>query len=224
MFFKQISTLLLAAFTVISCDVVPKEAVELSNTVGRDLEEVHRAHRDLVNLHYSEQERRVNTFIDDVYRPAFISKFAEEFDLANRVTVIVDKDASKLLPVMVRFVETSVNRIEAKRTQLLEPILAEKVSVLDEVDAAHRQIQSAHSVITGHLASVLKVREVQTELLAKANLGDLREKISSKAADLSGKVAELVAKGEDVAERVDNASDKIEQIDKTIDAWKSKFN
>ena len=47
-----------------ACDLVPQEAVELSNTVGRDLEEVHRAHRALAELHFQRIEDDINNFID----------------------------------------------------------------------------------------------------------------------------------------------------------------
>ena len=203
-----------------ACDVVPKEAVTLSNTVGRDLEEVHRAHRDLAELHFSRIEDDINRFIDQTYRPAFVKKFAEEFRLAERVNQIVQQDPDKLLPVLTRFVETAVNRTEKKRAELLGPIQVQKQTVIEEIDNAHRQIQAAQAIVTGHLASVRNVREVQNELLTKVGLGDLREKIATKTADISTKVAGFIKTGEEIESGVDTIAGKIAGIDAEIDKLK----
>lgn len=211
----------LAAITIASCDVVPKEAVELSNTVGRDLEEVHRAHRALAELHFGSIENRVNMFVDETYRPAFIKAFATEFKLDEKVLIILEKDPSKLLPVLTRFVETATKRIEKKRAELIEPIQKQKTDVIAEIDAAHRQIQAAQAVVTGHLASVRKVREVQNEILAKVGLKDIRQKVASKTAEISQKVGEFVVKGQEIEGQIGNAAAKISQIDGLIEKLKA---
>lgn len=203
--------------SVSSCDTVPKESVELSNTVGRDLEEVHRAHRALAELHFVAIEREVNQFINTTYRPVFIRQFAEEFKLNDQIKLILAEDPDKLLPVLTRFVEIAVVRIEAKRAELLDPIAAQKQSVISEIDKAHRQIQAAQAVVTGHLASVRKVREVQNEVLAKVGLGDLSGKIAGTTADISNRVAAFVEQGQRVEAGVDSASQKINQLNAQIE-------
>lgn len=173
-------------FGVSAYDQVPKEAVELSNTVGRDLEEVHRAHRALAELHFGTIEKDINRFIDTTYRPAFIRQFAEEFKLNDQIALILVQDPEKLLPVLTRFVEISVSRIEAKRAELVDPLLTQKHAVITEIDNAHRQIQAAQAVVTGHLASVRNVREVQNEILAGVGLGDRTDQDRMRAQILHG--------------------------------------
>ena len=51
MIYKSIFFLILLLFTT-SCSQIPKESVELSATVGRDLSEMHSAHSELVVLYY----------------------------------------------------------------------------------------------------------------------------------------------------------------------------
>ncbi len=206
-----------------ACDLVPKEAVEISNTVGRDLEEVHRAHRELALLQYARIEQDIDRFIDETYRPDYIKTFAKEFDLPGKVQIILNNDPDKLLPVLTRFVEISTRDIEAKRQELLLPIRAQRDELVEEIDAAHRNIQAAQAVITGHLASVRQVREVQTEILGKVGLGDLREKVAGKTAEVSGKVADLVDKGSKLSGQIDDAAQRIKDLDSKIDAFVSSF-
>ena len=220
-----------------ACDTVPRESVELSNTVGRDLEEVHRAHRALAQLHFGKIEDDINRFIDDTYRPAFIARFAGEFRLNDQIERILRDDPAKLLPVLTRFVTVAVERIEKKRTELLAPLREQKNSVIEEIDSAHRQIQAAQAVVTGHLASVMKVREVQNEFLAKAGLGGVREKIAKTTATISDKVDGFVRTGEkiraeadsiessvrDAAARVKAIADKVSKIDEAMDKLKTEI-
>lgn len=206
---------------VAACATVPDESVELSNTVGRDLEEVHRAHRALADLHFSRIEQDINRFIDETYRPAFIRNFAEEFKLDVKVTQVVDRDPDKLLPLLTRFVEVANSRIEAKRAELLDPIQTQKKLVISEIDAAHRQIQAAQAVVTGHLASVRKVREVQNEALAKSGLDDLTTKIATATADVSDRVAGFVEKGHQIETQADSAAVRIQELDAKIDEFRT---
>ncbi|WDP86961.1 MAG: hypothetical protein HUN05_19035 [Desulfobacter sp.] len=54
------------ALILSSCASVPKASIELANTVGRDLEEVHRAHRALASLLFDIMEKDINKFIDEI--------------------------------------------------------------------------------------------------------------------------------------------------------------
>tara|TARA_R110000787_G_scaffold36145_42_gene92551 strand:- start:253 stop:966 length:714 start_codon:yes stop_codon:yes gene_type:complete len=216
-----VSTVLLAGLA--GCDTVPKESVELSNTVGRDLEEVHRAHRALAELHFKKIEDDINGFIDNTYRPEFIREFAKEFKLDERIRTIVAADPVKLLPVLTGFVERAVDRVEKKRAELLGPIQVQKTTIIEEIDAAHRQIQAAQAVVTGHLASVMKVREVQNDLLAKAGLGGVREKIAMTTAEISNRVGDFIKKGEEIKAKADSAEQKIVEINSAIDKLKAQI-
>ena len=191
-------------FLVSACDLVPKEAVELSNTVGKDLVEMHRAHRALAELHFGKSKMEVNRFIDEQYRPAFIAKFASEFQLDKKVKLAMNTAPDELLGGLTVFVRIAHERIEKKRQELLGPIAMQENEVLRVIDVSHRQIQSAHAIVTGHLASVRKVREVQNELLANVGLEGARKKIASVSANVSNKVNELTILGQEIDRKIDD--------------------
>lgn len=117
---------------------------------------------------------------------------------------------------MTRFVEIAVRDIEAKRAELKDPIEAQKLALIEEIDRAHRQIRAAQAVVTGHLASVRRVREVQSELLAEAGLEGLRDKLATRTATVSEQVRALVLKGEEVSGRLDDAGARVSELDGKI--------
>jgi hypothetical protein len=221
-FFIVVTVVFLAG--IAGCSTVPKEAVELSNTVGRDIEEVHRSHRALAELYFDQMIDEVNSFVDKTYRPAFIAKFADEFKLDDKVKLIVREDPQKLMPVMTRFVTVATERIEKKRNELLTPIKAQRRDVLANIDMAYRQIQAAQAIVTGHLASVRKVHDVQNEMLAKVGLGDVRERIATKTSEVSKTVADFVNKGKKIDSGIDTAKGKIAKLDTAIAEVREKLS
>ena len=215
--------LLSGTLLVVACDVVPKEAVELSATVGRDLEEVHQAHLALAGLHFQVSKDSVNKFVDDVYRPAFIKQFAIEFELVDKVKRAIDEAPDEILPGLALFVKIAQERVEKKRAELLAPIVKQEEIVVSEINNAHKQLQAAQAIVTGHLASVRKVRDVQNELLAEIGLEGLREKIAMTTADVSTKVSDLVAKGEEIDGNIDDATKKIAEMDEKFKEFIAQF-
>ena len=153
---------------LVACDTLPRGMVVLSNTVGRDLEEVHRAHRELAQLHFARMEADVNLFIDETYRPEFIKAFAKEFKLASKIRKIIKSDPDSLLPVMTRFVQVATERIEKKREEILTPMAERKLRVIAEIDSAHRRIQAAGE----HTESIEEVllKEYSIQLLGKTSV------------------------------------------------------
>jgi len=221
---SALTALLLTATLLIgACAEVPKEAVELSTTVGRDLEEVHQAHLALAELHFQRSKDDINAFIDSVYRPGFIAKFAQEAQLARAVRETLENEPENLLQGLTDFVMVAHERIESKRMALLAPVEEQEAAVIEEINAAHKQLQAAQAIVTGHLASVRKVHDVQNDLFAKVGLKDLRTKIATKTADVSTRVGELVSKGEEIDGSIEDAVKKIEGIDAKIDEFKNKF-
>ena len=69
---------------IAGCAQVPKESVELSTTLGRDIAITRKAHVQLASLHFTKMKQDVNRFIDEVYAPHQIRAALErQKELAN---------------------------------------------------------------------------------------------------------------------------------------------
>ena len=203
--------ILIILLTISSCAQVPKESIELSNTVGRDLEEVHRAHRALADLYFDSIEQEINRFIDNEYRPSYVKLFAENFQLTDKITIILANKPDDLLIVMQKFVEIAMRDVDAKRNELLSGIQDQRRKVISEIDDSYRKIQAAHAVITGHLASVRKVHDAQAEILKEVGVGDLREKLAKKTATLSGDIRDITKNAEGFYKKLEKFNGDPEQ-------------
>ena len=188
------------AITVTACAQVPKESVQLSATVGRDVAEIERSHRSLVNSYYDNVERSINRFVDQVYAPYQISQTLEDPNVGGVLASAIEEAAKPGADAKTKkdtfdaigyyFLSTRDN-IEQFRAGLLKPIKEQRASLLKHLDDAYLRVQNGNSIVTGYLSSVVKLTEEQNKLLAQAGLPDLGSGIAQKADKLSQELGQV---------------------------------
>jgi len=95
----------------------------------------------------------------------------------------------------------------------LKPLLHQRDSIKQNLIDAYNRIIYANSIVTAHLASVLKVKDVQNEILLKMNLGNLQQNISTKLLTFSDAVSKLTEK---IKSKKENTEKIIEQFNKLV--------
>jgi hypothetical protein len=183
-----------------SCASVPKESVELSATVGRDIIVVYEAHKELATILFARMKKDVNTFVDDSYAPYQIGKLLEsdfadansgEFESMTGSLIDAAKNSDdfekqkQAMGLTKDFISVVHEEIEDYRKILLIPIEKQELEVLGAIDRSYNQIIYANSIVTGHLASVRKVHDAQEDLLNKFGLENLRADTAQKLSEYS---------------------------------------
>lgn len=197
------------------CPSTPNETVELSNVVGRDLIEVQRAHRELAIRYFAAMKDDINDFVDNTYRPYIIQftlddpnlRFMERFQASLRPGA--DPDAVDFMGTYSAFV---IQRVEGYRRELMAPIEAEEANLLTSLDTSYQRLLAANAAVTAHLASVIKVNDLQDELLADLSLPGLRQQIIEGTVRLSDGLAELIERGSEIDRKAEDASEKFAEI------------
>lgn len=229
--------LALACALSLQCAQVPKESVELSATIGRDLAEVHRAHRELAEVLFARMRSDVNRFVDEVYAPYQVRTVMDrQWALAHSDSE-AERNASILLAINAAFEPDApaqlqanvlagmglmVSRIQAdiesKREELLSPLNAQEAEVLGSIDRAYDQLHYANSIVTGHLSSVAKVHETQADLLAAIGVErDLRTQVAGKLASAADDIDKLVAGAEKAENRLDQAEENAKKLKRLVE-------
>ena len=228
-------SILLSAAYVISfsaCAQVPKESVELSATVGRDVAQVYQAHKELAKLLYERIKKDVNRFVDNVYAPYQIKRqLKDDFDdfksgnadslfgVLNFAVEHPDDSQAQLntLTYMDIFLEVVREDIESFRKEQLAPVIKQEQELLSAIDRSYNQIHYANSIVTGHLASIVKVHDAQEQILNEFNIEGLRKDMGKTLAETSRQVSEYTEQ----AEKLDQ---KLEETAKRIKDWEIKFH
>jgi hypothetical protein len=214
--FCRLALAVVALFFVAGCAQVPKESVELSATVGRDLTASHKAHRELAKVLFSRMKDDVSRFVDNVYAPYQIRTALQKDADASQSSDQAVRNGSLLLGISAAYAPGATNEsrknaiagmsyliqdvktdIDSKRAELLKPIEDQEATLLGALDRNYTQIIYANSIVTGYLGSVVKVHDAQSELLRTIGIdGNLPEMIGTKLAGASAAVTNLVAKAE----------------------------
>ncbi|MGF1749649.1 hypothetical protein [Vibrio cionasavignyae] len=191
------------------CAQVPTQSVELSATVGRDIEKMHKAHVQTITILYSRMRADVNKFVDDVYTPYAIkeaikkdrNRLAEgKLSFIDMISVGFAEDAStkqqeKALGAMKVLVSNVTKSVERQRKLLLDNLNGQENELLKSTNRSYLAIHQANSIVTGHLASVVKVHDAQENLLNEVGIeADIDEYIATKLAKASDEIAEFTNK------------------------------
>jgi hypothetical protein len=225
----------IAAASLVGCAQVPRASVELSATVGRDIAGQHNAHRATVELLFRRMRDDINRFVDDVYAPHQISAVMNhQWALSNSASA-ADRNSS-LLPVLraafepdadpvtqrnaidaIELLLTEVQlSIESLRSDLLAEVAVQERQVLGELDRSYRQIHYANSIVTGYLASIVQVRDLQNDALSAAGAPALGERVSEAVASVATAVSRIVGGAEVLESGVDSMLDLAAELEAAI--------
>jgi vacuolar-type H+-ATPase subunit H len=202
-----------------ACAQVPKESLELSVAVGRDMQEIKKSHIALLNLHFDVLERNINRFVDDVYAPYQIQKTLEDYK--DRLTSAIQraalpnsgKDAqNNAIGLLSAYLEELRQNIEEYRASKLNPVKTQRSNLLATINQSYANVETANAAINGYLSSLLKVRDLQNDLLAKLGAPNLQDQVAQQASDLSAKLETLIKAAQKGEVKVDEAIKRAEGL------------
>ena len=219
-----------------ACAQVPKESVELSATVGRDLATAHQAHREVIRVLFARMRADVQRFVEDVYAPYQIdAAMKRQTALADSASP-EERRKSLLLAINAAFrpgaspelrravlqgmgvlVQQIHVDVEMMRDELLTPLAAQESEVLGSVDRAYQQLHYANSIVTGHLASITKVHDAQNEALKALGIErDLRADIAQRLGKASTNIGALVERAAGAERKLEEAEGNAQKLKETI--------
>lgn len=240
----RVALVVLVVLIAGGCAQVPKEAVELSSTVGKDIAVAHKAHAQLATVLFEKMKSDVNRFVDNVYAPNQIraamlrqKELADSSDPDKRKKSLLlaihaafkpgasEQLQAKTLKGMESLVTKIRKDVEKMRKDLLGPLEEQEKTVLGAINRSYQQIHYANSIVTGHLASVVKVHEVQSDLLAEFGVEkDLRKVVGEGISNVSGKITGLVDSAENIDEKIENAEETARSLKATISELDTVLN
>lgn len=195
---KQSTLIILISIVfVVNCAHIPKESVELSYTLGKDLESLHQSYKYLIKQYFNSLRREVNNAIDREFIPAYINDFIKTGNLVENVK----DERSDLVEAWARI---AVETIDKERSTRIAPIDEAEKDLLVSVNNAFDKAVRANATITAHLNSIRKVKEVQDEILESFELKDTRDMINNALADASRQAKDIQGEIEKAAKGLKN--------------------
>jgi hypothetical protein len=211
---------------LVGCTEAPRQTVELSNTVGRDLLEVQRAHRELATRYFDRIKADINNFVDTKYRTYLIQstlkdpqfRFMDRFQASLRPDARVDA-----VSFMEIYSGTVIKRIEDFRRDMLAPVQKQERQFLADLDDAYQRLNAGNATVTAYLASTVKVSDAQNQLLATLGAPNLRQQFVDGTVTFSDQVAGLVQSGQQIDSAAGNAQAAFDNLVTQIKAAADSF-
>lgn len=191
--------IILFSIALVSCTAsVPKEVVELSYQMEKDLVQVKSTYISLVRQHVTLLKRQREYYLQHEWIPNLIEDWIAEgelISLANGTKIYDDElgdfksvsspQRAKQLNSIVQWASVAVEEIDAKRKELLQPLDDAEKQLIEDIERSFSLLLLGNQTITAHLNSIREVQNVQNQLLEKAEWGGLRNDINSKLSNLS---------------------------------------
>jgi DNA repair ATPase RecN len=221
--FSLISCILL--FGILGCGSVPKEVVELSYTIGKDLVSIQKSYDSLIHQFYENLRSQRRQYLDDIWYPRFLSNWRDDGQLiaiakkekiwsAERESLIPaprDTTEKEHLDTLNDWVNFALYAYEVKEEELLKPLNDEENELRKDVNNSLNRLIKANAAITAHLNSLREVQEVQDDVLKALDIEDLREKINSTLVKASNGAQDALNKIKDADSKINNLANSISQ-------------
>ncbi len=156
---------------VAGCARVPRETVQLSNNVGQDIAQLQSGYQRTIRLSFDQIRQRGLSVIENVWTPAYLENFVTGGNLVQAAT-------NNQMDRVEFWAQTAVAAIDQKRKEFLDPLQEQENALLADINDAFNQVIRANAAVTANLNSVLKVQDLQNDLVQAAGLTDLRDKIN----------------------------------------------
>ena len=180
----------LAPFILLSmtgCASVPEETVTLSMAVGQDIQQLHSGYRETIRFSFAQMRKAGLTVIDNVWTPAYLKRFVATGQLVEAAK----NGQTERIEYWARL---AIDAIDKKRREFVQPLQKREAALIAEVDAAFDRVINANAAVTANLNSVLKVRDLQDQVVDLLGLTDVRNTINSAIVAASDEAAEAALK------------------------------
>lgn len=217
---RRAKTLFLSALIVSlgACASVPKESVELSYLIGRDLRALQQSYDQMIVQRFADYRAQRNDYVDNVWAPAFIADWIRDGRLVDtaRGVVVYDEnrddfvaptqgqEQQQLLSTVYMWSDAAIFEISQKRARLLGPLDEDERRIRAEAQAAFDQVIQANAYVTAHLSSIRKVQELQDQALEALGVDDV-------VASLNVRLAQVSESARDGLERIREADGHLDR-------------
>ncbi|MEZ8886171.1 hypothetical protein AB4564_07350 [Vibrio sp. 10N.222.51.E8] len=214
---KKLITLTMCTLLSACAATVPKEVVELSYQMEKDMSQVEEAYVTLVRQHVSMLKKQREDYLYREWVPVMLEDWIQTGQLIEMAqgTVVYDEsmggfktvtqpDRLSQLSSITEWALAASEEIEAKKRELIQPLEEAEQKLIADIHLSFNLLIQGNQTITAHLNSIREVQDVQNKLLERAGWDGLRDNINQQLSELS----EQAVTGLDEVRKLDSKTQK----------------
>jgi hypothetical protein len=211
--------LLVLSVLLTSCVVIPKQAPQLSEELGKQIGSLERSHISLLHSYFEQKRSNVDDFMENTWLPEFASNFFSKPELEDAWNEIVEsKNKKDRLDFLVQVGPQLQIVINDKREELVKPLNDLERELEMVIREEYNLARSMNNTLTSFLVSAAKVKENQQRYLDMLKITD--DKIADAIDQTDAVVSDLLGYAEKIAE----AQDKAKAYATKADEYKKKLS
>ncbi|MCG9655166.1 hypothetical protein [Vibrio vulnificus] len=201
---------------------IPKEVVELSYKMDKDMTHIEQSYMDLVRQHIAVLKKQREDYLYNEWVPTLLEDWIVEGMLIEMAQgkVIYDDQVGSFVSVntpdrvaqlngVKEWALVATEEIEAKRRELITPLENAESAMLTDIRQSFSLMKQGNQTITAHLNSIREVQDVQNELLENVDLEQLRNSINQKLSELSNQASQGLDKVRELDQKAQPHLEKI---------------
>jgi hypothetical protein len=186
---------------------VPKEVVELSYQMEKDLVQIQSGYISLAKQHVAVLKQQREDYLKREWIPLFVKGWIADGKLVALAdgSLVYDEsiddyraplagESERQLNNIVEWSTIALEELDAKRREVMAPLEQAEKALIDDINRSFAALQLGNQTVSAHLNSIREVQDVQNELLQKAEWDGLRNRLSEKLSKLSSEAGEGLEK------------------------------
>ena len=209
--------------TCYACVSVPKESVELSETLGMSIQETQRTHVALLKSFFDEKRDKIDNYLNEVWVPEFANQFYSIPAVQDKWNEICSSgDAQEMSKFTIEVGVRIQKKINDKRDEMIAPLDEAEKLLEEELLAHYSKLQVSNTILTNYLASAANIKDKQVQIL---NMLGVNEKEYRNTLDAAyGFMGEINNKVDILDEGKEETQDYLDTINALIQQLKAKEN
>lgn len=207
---KKLIWIILLAATFCSCATLPRETVEMSLMLDKQLDALQQSHLDMTELYCNEKEKRVITFLDEEWYPAYINNLFNEKYVKDAWQEVIDsQDVLERMSILKILTQVSMEDYNSQKSIMMGPIIESRTELRKIILAEYQKAKEMNLTVTNNIASVHDIQQVRNNFLSKAVDVD---KIDREIQKSVNKIDSVFNKTQDLIDKYKKNEDKINKI------------
>lgn len=205
---------------MVGCATIPHEAPELSVELGNRINAIQHANLTLLHRFFDLKRGDIDRFIQNEWVPTFAEEiFSDPRMKMTWDTIVAENNSADRLKFLVTTGPKIQERINKKRTELINPLDDLERRIEQEIRDEYEQARAINNSITSFLLSASKVTEIRNRYLEIAGVTD--EEVGHTIDKVNDAVSDLLSSGEEAKDKVTKAEMYLTKLRKIRDSLNS---
>ena len=205
---------------MVGCATIPHEAPELSVELGNRINAIQEANLTLLHRFFDLKRGDIDRFIQNEWVPTFAEEiFSDPRMKKTWDTIVAENKPSDRLKFLVTTGPKLQERINKKRTELINPLDDLERRIEQEIRDEYEQARAINNSITSFLLSASKVTENRNRYLEMAGVTD--EEVGHTIDKVNDAVSDLLSSVKGAEDKATKAEKYLTKLREIRDSLKS---